>query len=179
MFTLRFDMRAPSTGAPTTELYAAALEMTNFAEDRGAVAAVVCEHHGQPDGYLPSPMILATALAARTSSIPIVVAVVVLPLYEPIRLAEEMVVLDIISGGRVSYVCAVGYREDEYDLFGVDFRRRGRIADEWSAVRARRSHRPGHPCAGDGRRPDRVLGRREPGGGPAGRTERPRLLRPV
>lgn len=149
MFTLRFDMRAPSTGAPTTELYAAALEMTNFAEGRGAVAAVVCEHHGQPDGYLPSPMILATALAARTSSIPIVVAVVVLPLYEPIRLAEEMVVLDIISGGRVSYVCAVGYREDEYDLFGVDFRRRGRIADEWLSVLLRA--KGGAPFERDGR----------------------------
>ena len=79
-------------------------------------------------------MILATALAARTTSIQIVLAVVVLPLYEPIRLAEEMVVLDIISHGRVSYVCAVGYRSDEYGMFGVDFRRRGRIADEWLSV---------------------------------------------
>ena len=127
-------MRAPSTGAPTSELYAAALEMTRWSEDRGAVAAIVCEHHGQADGYLPAPIILATALAARTSSIQIVLAVVVLPLYEPIRLAEEMVVLDIISGGRVRYVCAVGYREDEYGMFGADFRRRGRIADDWLSV---------------------------------------------
>ena len=134
MFTLRFDMRAPSTGAPTTELYAAALDMTSWSESRGAVAAIVCEHHGQEDGYLPSPMILATAIAARTSSIQIVLAVVVLPLYEPIRLAEEMVVLDIISNGRVGYVCGIGYREDEYDLFGVDFRRRGRIADDWLSI---------------------------------------------
>lgn len=134
MFTLRFDMRAPSTGAPTTELYAAALDMTSWSESRGAVAAIVCEHHGQEDGYLPSPMILATAIAARTSSIQIVLAVVVLPLYEPIRLAEEMVVLDVISNGRVGYVCGIGYREDEYDLFGVDFRRRGRIADDWLSI---------------------------------------------
>jgi alkanesulfonate monooxygenase SsuD/methylene tetrahydromethanopterin reductase-like flavin-dependent oxidoreductase (luciferase family) len=134
MFTLRFDMRSPSTGAPTAELYTAALEMTSWAESRGGLAAIVCEHHGQEDGYLPSPMILATALAARTSSIQIVLAVVVLPLYEPIRLAEEMVVLDIISNGRVSYVCGIGYRQSEYDMFGVDFRRRGRIADEWLSV---------------------------------------------
>ena len=134
MFTLRFDMRAPSTGAPTTELYAAALDMTSWSESRGAVAAIVCEHHGQEDGYLPSPMILATAIAARTSSIQIVLAVLVLPLYEPIRLAEEMVVLDVISNGRVGYVCGIGYREDEYDLFGVDFRRRGRIADDWLSI---------------------------------------------
>jgi len=134
MFTLRFDMRAPSTGTPTAELYAAAIEMASWAESRGAVATIVCEHHGQKDGYLPSPMILATALAARTSSIQIILAVVVLPLYEPIRLAEEMVVLDIIANGRVQYVCGIGYRADEYDMFGVDFRRRGRIADEGLSV---------------------------------------------
>jgi len=134
MFTLRFDMRAPASGAPAGALYAAALEMTAWSESRGGVAVIVCEHHGQPDGYLPAPVVLAGALAARTASIPIVLAVVVLPLYEPVRLAEEMAVLDLLSGGRVSYVCAVGYREDEYDMFGVDFHRRGRIADEWLAV---------------------------------------------
>jgi len=100
------------------------------------VAAIICEHHGQADAYLPSPMILATALAA-TALLQIVLAVFVLPLYEPIRLAEEMVVLDIISQGRVRYVCGVGYGEDEYDMFGVEFRRRGRIADEWLSVRLR------------------------------------------
>ena len=149
MFTLRFDMRSPASGAPAAELYGAALEMTSWADGRGGVAAIACEHHGQSDGYLPSPMILASALAARTSSIRIVLAVVVLPLYEPIRLAEEMVVLDIISNGRVSYVCAVGYRKDEYDMFDVDFRRRGRIADEWLDVLLQA--KSGEPFDHDGR----------------------------
>ena len=149
MFTLRFDMRSPASGAPAAELYGAALEMTSWADGRGGVAAIVCEHHGQSDGYLPSPMILASALAARTSSIRIVLAVVVLPLYEQIRLAEEMVVLDIISNGRVSYVCAVGYRKDEYDMFEVDFRRRGRIADEWLDVLLQA--KSGEPFDHDGR----------------------------
>lgn len=149
MFTLRFDMRSPSAGAPTAELYTAALEMTSWAEGRGGLAAIVCEHHGQDDGYLPSPMILATALAARASSIQIALAVVVLPLYEPIRLAEEMVVLDIISNGRVRYVCGIGYRQDEYDMFGVDFRGRGRIADEWLSVLLRA--KTGEPFDHNGR----------------------------
>jgi len=149
MFTMRFDMRAPSDGAPTADLYAAALEMTSWAESRGGVAAIVCEHHGQADGYLPSPMVMATALAARTSAIQIILAAVILPLYEPIRLAEEMICLDIVSNGRVSYVCAVGYREDEYDLFGVDFRRRGRIADEWLPLLLRA--KTGEPFDHDGR----------------------------
>ena len=134
MFTLRFDMRAPATGAPAPDLYASALEMAAWSESRGAVAAIVCEHHAQPDGYLPAPMLLAAALGARTTTLPIVVAVVVLPLYDPIRLAEEMIVVDLISRGRVSYVAAVGYRPEEYELFGVPFHRRGRIADEHLAV---------------------------------------------
>ena len=54
---------------------------------------------------------------------PIVVAVVLLPLYDPVRLAEEMVVVDLISKGRVSYVAAIGYRPVEYDMFGVDYHR--------------------------------------------------------
>lgn len=134
MFTLRFDMRLPSTGAPSADLYGAAIEMVGWSESRGALAAIVCEHHGLSDGYLPAPMVLATALAARTSSLPIIAAVVVLPLYQPIRLAEEMIVLDIISRGRVSYVAAIGYRPEEYALYDVDFHARGRIADEYLAV---------------------------------------------
>ena len=130
MFTMRFDMRAPATGAPAAELYRAALEMAEWADGRGALAAIVCEHHGMTDGYLPSPLILATAMAARTASLPIMVAAVVLPLYHPVRLAEEMVVIDILSRGRVSYVAAIGYRPEEYDLHGVDFHRRGAIAEE-------------------------------------------------
>ena len=134
MFTMRFDMRAPATGASTTELYGAALEMAHWTEDRGALLAILSEHHGMSDGYLPSPLILATAMAARTTTLPIMVAAVVLPLYQPIRLAEDMVVLDIISQGRVSYVAAVGYRPEEYSMHAVDFHRRGAIAEEHLGV---------------------------------------------
>src|SRR3974390_1146958 len=107
MFLMRFDMRAPDWGAPAPELYAAALDMAEWSESRGALTAVVCEPHGVSDGYLPSPMVLATAMAARTTTLPITVAVVVLPLYKPVRLAADMAVLDIISRGRVHSVAAV------------------------------------------------------------------------
>lgn len=150
MFVLRFDMRAPSFGASTTDLYAAALEMAEWSETRGALMAVICEHHTMEDGYLPSPMVLATAMAARTTTLPIMVAVVILPLYEPVRLAEDMVVLDIISGGRVSYVGGVGYRPEEFEHHGVEFRRRGRLADEHLALLLRA--KTGEPLEHEGRR---------------------------
>ncbi len=149
MFMMRFDMRAPDFGATTTDLYAAALEMASYAESRGAVTAAICEHHTMADGYLPSPLVLATAMAARTSTLPIMTAALVLPLYEPVRLAEDMVVLDIISHGRVSYVLAVGYRPEEYDHHGVDFRRRGKLADEQLALLLRA--KSGEPFEHEGR----------------------------
>jgi alkanesulfonate monooxygenase SsuD/methylene tetrahydromethanopterin reductase-like flavin-dependent oxidoreductase (luciferase family) len=150
MFLLRFDMRAPSTGAPAPELYATALEMAAWAETRGCLSAVVCEHHAVEDGYLPSPLILATALAAGTTTLPITVAVVVLPLYDPVRLAEEMLVLDVISRGRVSYVAGIGYRPIEYEMFGEDFSLRGQVAEEKLGLLLRA--KTGEPFEHDGRR---------------------------
>ena len=127
-------MRAPESAAPTTALYAAALEMCAWAETRGALTVAVSEHHSSPDGYLPSPMVMATAIAARTQRLPIQVAIVQLPLYDPVRLAEEMCVLDIISSGRVSYTGGLGYVPAEYEMYDVDFHRRGAIAEEKLAL---------------------------------------------
>jgi len=130
MFTLRFDMRAPAFGAPPADLYAAALDMAAWAEDNGAAAVILSEHHATDDGHLPSPIVLAAALAARTQRVGIVVAAVVLPFCDPVRLAEEMAVLDIVSRGRVMYVLGIGHRAEEYEHFGIDPHRRGRLADE-------------------------------------------------
>jgi len=129
MFTLRFDMRAPSIGAPATELYAAACDMAEWAETQGCVAAVLCEHHCADDGYLPSPMLLGSAIAARTKQL-MLNLVILLPFYDVARLAEDMSVLDHISGGRATYVFGLGYRAEEYDHFGLSLSDRGRIADE-------------------------------------------------
>jgi alkanesulfonate monooxygenase SsuD/methylene tetrahydromethanopterin reductase-like flavin-dependent oxidoreductase (luciferase family) len=150
MFLLRFDMRTPAIGAPTPDLYAAALEMVEWAESRGCINVTVCEHHTSSDGYLPSPMVLASAMAGRTSRVPIGVAVVLLPLYDPVRLAEEMIVLDHISRGRVSVVAAIGYRPVEYEMYGVDFHRRGAIAEEKLGVLLRA--KTGEPFEHGGRR---------------------------
>jgi alkanesulfonate monooxygenase SsuD/methylene tetrahydromethanopterin reductase-like flavin-dependent oxidoreductase (luciferase family) len=130
---LRFDMRAPAIGAPAVELYAAATQMCAWAEGHGCLAAVLCEHHGSEDGYLPSPMILASAVAARTERLALSL-ILILPFYDPVRLAEDMAVLDIISKGRTSYVLALGYRPEEFEHFGVELRTRGRVADEKLAL---------------------------------------------
>ena len=116
---------AAHIGASPVELYAAATEMCAWAKRHNCLAAVLCEHHGAKDGYLPSPMILASAIAARTERLALSL-ILILPFYDPVRLAEDMAVLDIISKGRASYILALGCRPEEFGHFGVDIRKRGR-----------------------------------------------------
>lgn len=130
MYIMRFDMRAPDTGAAIATLYSEALEMAAWAESRGCLSAMVSEHHAASDNYLPSPLLLASAMAARTQTLPISVAALLLNMYDPIKLAEDMAVLDILSQGRVGYVIGLGYRDEEYALFGVDVKQRAAVIEE-------------------------------------------------
>jgi alkanesulfonate monooxygenase SsuD/methylene tetrahydromethanopterin reductase-like flavin-dependent oxidoreductase (luciferase family) len=134
MYMLRFDMRVPDWAGPAVDLYAAAIDMCAWAETRGAVLAVLSEHHGADDGHLPAPLMLASAIAARTRTLAILLAAVPIPFWDPVRLAEGMSVLDLISRGRVSYAFGVGHRSEEYEHFGIDMAVRGRVADELLAV---------------------------------------------
>lgn len=130
MFTMRFAMRAQTSDpAVRADLYAATLDMCAWADQRGGIA-MVSQHHASADGYLPSPVPLAAAIAARTTTMPISVAALLLALYEPVKLAEDLAVLDLISRGRVSYVIGIGYRDAEFDLFGVDRRTRAKLVEE-------------------------------------------------
>lgn len=135
MFMLRFDMRAPDkTPEQVAELYETALAMVQWIDDKAPAMIGVPEHHASEDGYNPTPLILASAMAAVTKNVRFMAAATLLPLYEPVRLAEEMIVLDQISRGRVSYVLGIGYRPAEYELFGLDFGQRGKIMDEKLAL---------------------------------------------
>jgi alkanesulfonate monooxygenase SsuD/methylene tetrahydromethanopterin reductase-like flavin-dependent oxidoreductase (luciferase family) len=162
VFMLRFDMRAPAWGAAPTALYAAVPEMCAWGEDHGALAAVLCEHHGSEDGYLPAPLMLASAVAARTQRLALSL-ILILPFYDPVRLAEDMAVLDIISGGRASYILALGYRPEEFEHFGVAFDDRGRVVDEKLALLRRLL--AGETVTHDGRRIT-VTPRPQTAGGP-------------
>ena len=150
MFTMPFAMRAHPRGPPLQELYAAALDMAEWAESRGCMAIQVSEHHASPDGYLPAPFVLASGIAARTKTTPIQIAAVLVPLHDPVELAEQMAVLDILSGGRVSHVCAVGYREEEYAMFGRDMKGRGKRMEE--CLEVVRQAFTGEPFEYEGRR---------------------------
>jgi alkanesulfonate monooxygenase SsuD/methylene tetrahydromethanopterin reductase-like flavin-dependent oxidoreductase (luciferase family) len=127
VFIMRFDLRSPGLDPhETSALHRAAIEMARWGESHGCVQVIVSEHHGSADGYLPSPLLLASAIAGATERLPIQVAALIVPLHDPIRLAEDMAVLDLLSCGRVWYVAAVGYVPSEYAMFGQAFGTRGR-----------------------------------------------------
>ena len=130
-FVTRYDFRAPgATPEERRELFARALEQAAYVDRHGHDALMLSEHHVSEDGYLPSPIPVAAAFAAVTERIPISIAALLVNLYDPLRLAEDIAVLDHLSGGRVSYTLGLGYRREEYDVFGVAWETRGRDVEE-------------------------------------------------
>jgi alkanesulfonate monooxygenase SsuD/methylene tetrahydromethanopterin reductase-like flavin-dependent oxidoreductase (luciferase family) len=128
---MRFDLRAPGkTAAERADLYRATLDMAAWSEENGGAAVVISEHHSTDDGYLPSPMMVAAAVAGVTSKVAITVAAAILPFYDPVRLAEDLIVLDHLSRGRAFVILGLGYRPEEYELRGLEFAERGKVADQ-------------------------------------------------
>ncbi len=146
---LAYDMRAPELGAPPAALYRAALEQCAWADRVGFSSVVLMEHHASDDGYLPSPIVLASAIAGVTTRMLIRLSLVLLPLYDPIRAAEDLAVLDLVSQGRLRLTVGLGYREEEYAQFGVNMKRRPSLMEE--AVETLKSAWTGEPFAFRGR----------------------------
>jgi len=127
---LRYDMRAPAFGAPAAELYQASVEQCAWADRLGFETVYLAEHHGADDGYCPAPMIQASAIAGRTDRMRIHFSALIAVLHHPLRLAEDLAVLDNISGGRIEATLGIGYRPHEYVMFGVPKARRVPILEE-------------------------------------------------
>ncbi|MEJ7934869.1 LLM class flavin-dependent oxidoreductase [Sphingobium sp. AN558] len=85
------------------------------------------EHHGTPDNVNPSPLILAAAMASRSSHIRLQPSAIILPLHDPIRIAEDCIMVDIVSNGRLDVVLGPGYMPDEFEMFGASLKDRGRL----------------------------------------------------
>ena len=128
---VRFDMRAPAWGpADPVALYRASLEMAAWADRLDLDTIVLSEHHDADDGFLPSPIVAAAAVAGCTRQIRISISALLLPLYDPIKAAEDLAVLDLVSEGRVSTILGLGYRPEEYAMFDAPWDERGQWFDE-------------------------------------------------
>jgi alkanesulfonate monooxygenase SsuD/methylene tetrahydromethanopterin reductase-like flavin-dependent oxidoreductase (luciferase family) len=120
-----FDLRNPRQWRQDpTRLYGFTLEMCEEAEHLGASSAWFSEHHLFDDDYLTSPLTFAAAVAARTTRIRVGTAILIAPLHHPAEIAEQSVVVDILSGGRLDLGLGTGYRVPEFDLFDATLRRK-------------------------------------------------------
>lgn len=126
-----FDLRnPPAWEQDPARLYGFTLEMCEEAERLGADSVWVTEHHLFDDGYLPQPLTMAAAMAARTRRVRIGTAVVLAPLHHPVHLAEQAAVVDNLSGGRLELGLGAGYSRPEFDLFDADIDHRYTTTDQ-------------------------------------------------
>jgi len=129
--TLRFNQVAP--GLDRRDLaarYRATVEMAGYADAHGFDLVSLEEHHGAEDGWSPSPLVTAGAVFGATRNVRVMLCAIITPLYDPLRLAEDLSVLDHLGGGRLTVVAGIGYRPEEYALLGRDWSRRGAAQDE-------------------------------------------------
>lgn len=127
--TVAFDMRSPEWATPTEQLYAAAVEMAAYADKAGMDAINLMEHHGSDDGYLPQPFTLAAAMAGVTERIKFSLGAVILPLHDPVMIAEQIAIVDLISNGRLSVIFGAGYVPLEFAMFNKSVRDRAKLLD--------------------------------------------------
>jgi alkanesulfonate monooxygenase SsuD/methylene tetrahydromethanopterin reductase-like flavin-dependent oxidoreductase (luciferase family) len=101
-----------------------------LAEDSGFEACFFGEHHQDKDGFLPSPLIVATAVAAQTRRLQVGTSVILLPLHHPVHVAEDVITLDLVSKGRVILGVGIGYQAADFQAFAVPMEHRVALFEE-------------------------------------------------
>jgi len=161
-FGVYYDFRNPTQWPRQYEVfYQEVLEQVRIAEELGFAQAWISEHHFCSDGYTPSPMVWATALGMATERMRVGTNLMVLPLHEPVRIAEDAATVSLITGGRFDLGVGGGYREHEFAAFGRDMRHRPSLMEE--GVEVIRRAWAGQPLDFEGRRfhyPDVAVGPR-------------------
>src|SRR5438309_9266701 len=130
-----YDFRnTPESGMDMPSLYAAIMDQVVMLDGLGLDLVWFTEHHFLEDGYLPSWVPMAGAIAARTRRVRLSSDVCLLPFNHPLRLAEDLAVLDNISDGRIEVGVGMGYAPHEFRGFGLPVSRRVSLTDEGIAV---------------------------------------------
>ncbi len=130
-FGLWYAFRNPAAWRrPYPELYTAVLDQIAYAEGLGYDDVWLTEHHFCEDGHAPSILPLAAAVAVRTERVRIGTGVLLLPLHDAVRVAEDGATVDILSNGRFELGVGVGYRPQEFDGLGISRRDRATRTDE-------------------------------------------------
>src|SRR5574341_1334917 len=139
----RDNAAAPRAGAmmqfgfiPTEggRFYAESLREVVRGEELGFDSVWMEEHHGVVNHYWPSPFMVLAGYATRTARMLLGTDVMVFPFYHPVRVAEDVAMLDVMSGGRAVLGAAIGYKPDEFALYGAELEKRGARFGEQLAI---------------------------------------------
>ena len=129
--------RRPDDGRSSSEVYDEMLTLGRAIDGAGLDSAWVSEHHFTEDDYLSGTMPALGALAAVTEDVELGTCIALAPLYDAVRLAEDVATVDNISGGRTTLGLAIGSNPDEFDAFGVPREERvDRLTDTVNVCRA-------------------------------------------
>ncbi|TDG15340.1 LLM class flavin-dependent oxidoreductase [Seongchinamella unica] len=128
---LWYDFRnPPQWQQPYEAFYAERLAQISRAETMGFRSCWLTEHHFCDDGYTPSPLLLASAIASRTEQMRLGTNLMLLPLHDPVRVAEDAATLSLVSGGRFDLGVGIGYRQLEFDYFQRKLSHRPSLVEE-------------------------------------------------
>ena len=130
VFRLNHVHPDPSDGSEMSDRYRAALDMVEFLDQRGLNAVQFDEHHVSSTGWSPTPMMSAGMVLARPEHVLCMIGALLLPLHDPIRVAVDLAVLDLVGKGRIVVTMGLGYRPLEYTAMDKEWGRRGKIMDE-------------------------------------------------
>ena len=114
--------------------YKESLDEVTKAEELGFDSVWMEEHHSVTNHYWPSPLPVLAGYATRTSRMLLGTDILVAAFYHPARLAEDVALLDVMSGGRFTLGIAIGYKPDEFALYGVELEKRGARFEEQLAI---------------------------------------------
>ncbi len=120
----------PPSGANVARMIDEIVEQAQVCEASGFEGFFFTEHHQQEDGYLPAPVLMSGLVGMKTERIRVGTCVLLAPLYHPIRLAEDIAVIDQATKGRMVVAMGIGYQPPDFDAFGVPISERARRTEE-------------------------------------------------
>jgi probable F420-dependent oxidoreductase len=129
-FGLYSSIASPPRGEHLDRCIDEVIAEAQLAEANGFDSCFFGEHHQDADGFLPSPLIVASAVAARTTRLRVGTSVILLPLHHPVHVAEDVITLDLVSKGRVTLGVGIGYQPADFRAFNVPMEHRMTIFEE-------------------------------------------------
>lgn len=129
MMRLNFVHPDPTDAEHMSDRYRAGIDLAEYADKNGFAMVTTEEHQATRIGWSPTPLLTASMILNRTENLSVAITALLVPLHDPVRLAQQMAVIDLMSKGRLSITTGLGYRPEEYAAGDREWKRRGKILD--------------------------------------------------